>query len=352
VGNFSGSVRIVDAARGVVLAEYQHAGANHQSITVRKVTWSPDGARLVSTGEDRRIYLSDVDAEGRLLGPPVSIGDTGPWAKFGAAFSPDGTRLLTTRQPPPGSKPGPPGAACLAIRAVPDGSVIHVLEHDSTVSRAAWDPSGARVVAGTMNGTLSLWDAATGALVSKRPSPGLGPVVHLEWSPSSTGAALAIAYDQGAVVYRDGGLDPSSVFECLGHEASTQRIAWGPRGDWVVTASRDCTARIWDVATGTLRMVLRADAAVVGAAFYPIPRSISSPRGRRAAPPRSGMGEAESASRCSRGSRDRCALPSSAPARRCSRREARMGRRASGSRAGGLPGSNLSAGAIAAAASP
>ncbi len=272
VGSYTGRVRVLDTASGQAIAEYRHAGAGDRVTSVKKVVWTPDGQVLISTGEDRKIYRVSVDSGGCFLGEPVSIGDTGPWAKFGAAVAPDGTRVLTTTTPPAGSRPGLAAAACLAIRVLPDGAVQRVLPHDAAVTRAAWDAASDRVITGTLDGTLSIWNATTGELTGTRASPGMGAVVHLAWSGAPSDPGLAVAFDQGAVVYRTSALSPASMFECLGHQGSIQRIAWSPRGDAVVTASRDRTARIWDVATGTLRMVVRAASAVVGAAFYPDPK--------------------------------------------------------------------------------
>jgi WD40 repeat protein/predicted acylesterase/phospholipase RssA len=272
VGSYTGRVRVLDTASGQAIAEYRHAGAGDRVTSVKKVVWTPDGQTLISTGEDRRIYRVSVDSGGCFVGEPVSIGDTGPWAKFGAAVSPDGTRVLTMTTPPAGSGPGLAASACLAIRALPGGAAQRVLAHDGVVTRAVWDAASDRVISGTLDGTLSIWNATTGELTGTRASPGMGTVVHLAWSGAASDAGLAVAFDQGAVVYRTSALDRASMFECLGHQGSILRIAWSPRGDSVVTASRDRTARIWDVATGTLRMVVRAASAVVGAAFYPDPR--------------------------------------------------------------------------------
>lgn len=62
----------------------------------------------------------------------------------------------------------------------------------------------------------------------------------------------------------------------VGHTAAVRSVAWSPDARRVATASRDGTARIWDVATGTTEHVLRGHEAMVeGAAWSPDSRLVA-----------------------------------------------------------------------------
>jgi WD40 repeat protein len=55
-----------------------------------------------------------------------------------------------------------------------------------------------------------------------------------------------------------------------GHGGPVIGVAASPRGTLVATASRDATARLWDIATGVAKRTLEGHAgAVYGVAFSP-----------------------------------------------------------------------------------
>jgi WD40 repeat protein len=61
----------------------------------------------------------------------------------------------------------------------------------------------------------------------------------------------------------------------LGHEGEVRSAAFSPDGKWVVTASLDNTARVWEAATGRELAVLRGhEGRVTSAAFSPDGRYI------------------------------------------------------------------------------
>ena len=52
----------------------------------------------------------------------------------------------------------------------------------------------------------------------------------------------------------------SAAVELRGHEGSIQALAISPRGDWLVTASQDHTARLWHLPMQNLLDVARSAA--------------------------------------------------------------------------------------------
>ena len=110
-----------------------------------------------------------------------------------AAFSPDGTRVVTASDD---------GTARLWDAAT--GKEIAVLRgHDKLVRRAAFSPDGTRVVTASNDNTARLWDAETG----------------------------------------------KEIVALRGHDDAVVSAAFSPDGTRVVTASNDNTARLWDVGT-------------------------------------------------------------------------------------------------------
>ena len=121
-----------------------------------------------------------------------------------AAFSPEGTRIVTISNPIPFSFTS--GTSIEArIWDVRMGTVLKELKgHSASVSSAVFSPDGARVVTASYDKTVRIWDASTGAVLKR----------------------------------------------LTGHEDAVMSAAFSPDGARVVTASKDKTARIWDASTG------------------------------------------------------------------------------------------------------
>jgi WD40 repeat protein len=112
----------------------------------------------------------------------------------GAAFSPDGTRIVTV---------GEGTAKVWDARA--DPAPLDLMGHTSPVTSVAFSPDGTRILTGSRDLTAKVWDART-----------LTPRLELK-----------------------------------GHTNEVLSVAFGPDGTRIVTGSHDQTAKVWDARTGT-----------------------------------------------------------------------------------------------------
>ncbi len=135
-----------------------------------------------------------------------------------------------------------PGAASIASEAIDRGVARHVLDgHVDRVLMVRVSPTGDRIASSSDDGTVRLWDPATGA--SQRLSGHAARVSAIAFSPD--GRRLASGSHDHTVRIWDVATATSVVL--TGHEGGVMHVAWSPDGRWVASSSEDETVRVWDL---------------------------------------------------------------------------------------------------------
>lgn len=196
--------------------------------------------------------MGRATAEFLPAAPPLLHED----AVTAVAFSPDGTRVVTTAS---GGMAWLWGAATGTPLGVP-------LRHEREVIAVAFSLNGAQVVTASKDGAVRRWDAETGAAVGE-------VILDLEFflrlviSPDGTRLVTTSASQARLWDVATG----APLGAPMRHEGVISSVAFNPNGSRVVTASFiDRTARLWDAATGApLGAQMRHEGALVNAAFSP-----------------------------------------------------------------------------------
>ena len=158
------------------------------------------------------------------------------------AWSPDGSRIVT-------------GSHDLRLRVWDAESRETRLElsgHTDRVAAAAWSPDGRRIASSSHDQTVRVWDAGTGAelLVLQGHEHRVETVA---WSPN--GLRIASGSRDGGIRLWDAQTG-AQLAELSGHEDWVQSLAWSPEGTLLASGSGDHTLRLWDEAgdcVGVLR---------------------------------------------------------------------------------------------------
>jgi WD40 repeat protein len=236
---FSDTARVWDAATGASIGKpLPHEGRDYNEL-VRAVSaaFSPDSARVVTASQEiARVW----DA---ATGAPISEPMRHNAEIASVAFSPDGTRVVTTsgnRIVQDGGSTWTNNTARLwdAATGAPIGEPM---PHNGPVLSVAFSPDGTRVVTTSMGYTAQLWDAATGAAIGK-PMRHDGLVFSAAFSPDSARVVTA-SEDKTAQVWDAATGAP--IGAPMRHNAEIVSAAFSADDARIVTASRDNTAQMW-----------------------------------------------------------------------------------------------------------
>ncbi|KAG8990572.1 hypothetical protein FRB94_013285 [Tulasnella sp. JGI-2019a] len=112
----------------------------------------------------------------------------------------------------------------------------------------AWSPNGQRIVSGSEDGSLRLWDPSTGNPIGERWTFHRGEVKCVAWSPDGT---MIVSGANDHIIQLWDAITGTRVEEAWkGHTGYVLSLAWSPDGNRVISAAGDKTLRMWDPSTG------------------------------------------------------------------------------------------------------
>lgn len=119
----------------------------------------------------------------------------------------------------------------------------------SAVETAIFSPDTGRVVSGSKDGNIQVWDAHTGDLIARPFRGHTGPIRSAAFSPD--GARIVSGSDDFTVCVWDFHTGDLFAGPLEGHTNSVRSVAFSPDGSRIVSGSDDRTARVWAIDTHT-----------------------------------------------------------------------------------------------------
>ena len=117
--------------------------------------------------------------------------------------------------------------------------------HIGGANSVAWSPDGGCIASGSSDGTVQIWDAATGSHLYTYDGH-YGSVV-VAWSPDSKCIASGSLF--GTVQIWDAATG-AKLLIYKGHSDLMYVIAWSPNGRYIASGLSDGTVQVWDATTG------------------------------------------------------------------------------------------------------
>jgi len=146
-----------------------------------------------------------------------------------------------------------------------DPSLVRVLVGSGEITALAIAPDGSWLAGGDRNGTVRIWDVATGQEQATLPGH-VSAVSALAVAPDGSWLASSGLGHMRDYAPSDGTVeiwDVATARRRVGlkvHATGVIGLAVAPDGSWLASLGRDGVLRIWDVATGRQRAALRSHA--------------------------------------------------------------------------------------------
>jgi WD40 repeat protein len=274
-----------------------------QESPILTMAVSPDGKTVVTGAANSTLRLWDIQGS-------ATVARTEEPFVSGVALSADaGLALIVGGSTTSSDTP----RGVVNVRSLADGTqrAALTIEGDSGIfSAVAYSPDGTSLAAGTVNGTLAIWDAATLTLRHTIPNAHgafiLGMAFSNDGRTLATGSAdktvqlwdvqsgtlvriltqhksgvTALAFNGDGTRLLSGGTDNllilwdtttgAALQEFIGHGSAVRSVALNSAGTLALSGSADNSARVWDTATGReQRRFSGHDRAVNGTAFVPV----------------------------------------------------------------------------------
>jgi WD40 repeat protein len=243
-GDSNGDIYLWRMSDGQRIALYQgHAN------WIRSLAFTPDGLVLASSSDDLTIGFWDLQTGRKLL----TLGS--PTYSFRrVSFSQDGQQLITGGDDSRVRIYDFP--QLLASAQNPAIKVAHTQEllgHTNWVFSVNHSPDGSQLASASADGTVRIWDLATGEAVHVLSHPHWA--IRTIFSPD--GRRLVVSGLSAQIYVWD--LTSGQLIQTLtGHTDWVWSIASTVDGSTLISAGEDRTIRVWDLTTGVCTTVFRA----------------------------------------------------------------------------------------------
>ena len=232
-GSDDGTARLWDVETGELLLTLE---AHEDQIAT--LAFTDDGSRAITiSGAEAQMKLWDLET-----GEPRSAKKFGDYASRSMVLDDTGERLAL------GTSDG-----TIKVLAVRNSQVVATLPrqeqdgHELAVIALAFSKDGKRMVSGSVDASVRLWDVETGDLLWISEA-GSEPIVTVAFRGDGNEVASGASSGTGqGIIRRHDAATGEVVWERVGHSADVEAVVYSPEGDRLVSGSFDKLIRVWDM---------------------------------------------------------------------------------------------------------
>ena len=120
--------------------------------------------------------------------------------------------------------------------------------HDGYVQSVAFSPDGSKIVSGSSDKTIRVWNASSGAEMLPPLQGHNGEIHSVAFSPD--GSKIISGSDDSTIRVWDASTGVEMLPPLQGHNDWICSVAFSPDGSKIVSGSDDSTIRVWDASIG------------------------------------------------------------------------------------------------------
>ena len=261
------TLRVYDIEKDVFLFQYNIEDSESQNH-IRSICWTNDGSQIICGGEDGKIRVLNLPIVSAPEQDQVRCFEAASGEVFQVCLSPDNSLLAAVS-----------GNGALSLFKREDYSLICTLERDesNTVATAlAISPDNKIIAVGYSDSYVGLWDAETHKQLAMEVLHSQG-VYAVKFAPSPAPDRYRLvtgSLDNSVKILDLIPADDKIEFEVRnnmeGHSSFVLALAIDPTGEWLLSGSKDLTAKLSSLSTGQMIYSIKAHSnSVITVAFSP-----------------------------------------------------------------------------------
>jgi WD40 repeat protein len=230
------------------MREQYRFGTKNDDSPIYTVKSSPDGKMIAYAGYDGSIYLSNINGE-----PITEL--TAPNIKHlrEVSFSPDSQRIASVGQ----------GDRNIRIWDIATKKLVNQFyAHDDDIHRVSFHPDGKRILTGSKDGTVKIWDSDRGTVmriidppnnmenIPIPPNQKPQPITDASFSPD--GKMIVTAKGEQISVWD---LQGNLLTRAITDNKTIFTVKFHPSGKLVASSDSDRIVKLWRITDATTRLL-------------------------------------------------------------------------------------------------